>query len=191
MKRKRIDPGHMLPVQPVFIIGTWNEDGTPNFAPITWVSKTYVNTHKYILIISMLGAKRTKQNVLRTKQFSVNLASTDMLGLVDYFGHVSGNVAPKTAIPYTVDRAECVDAPTLDMSRWVCECEIIRNVTIDDSDTFFCAVKNVQLDERIDAPPFTGPSPGLDLTKLEPIIYSGDYHTVGQHLGKIGDFYRP
>ena len=28
MKRRSIDSGHMMPVQPVFIIGTYNEDGT-------------------------------------------------------------------------------------------------------------------------------------------------------------------
>ena len=191
MKRRSIDSGHMMPVQPVFIIGTYNEDGTPNFAPITWVSKTYSEEEGYLLIISMCGTKRTKQNVQRAGQFSVNLAGTDMLELVDYLGTSSGMSAPKAALPYDFSKAECINAPTLDMSRWVCECEVIKTVAIDISDTFFCRVRNVQLDETIVAPPFTGPSPGLNLTQLNPIIYSGDYHSIGQHLGMIGDFYKP
>ena len=40
MKRKSIGARHEMIVQPTFIIGTYNEDGTPDFAPITWVSKT-------------------------------------------------------------------------------------------------------------------------------------------------------
>ena len=58
MKRRSIDSGHMMPVQPVFIIGTYNEDGTPNFAPITWVSVTNERDDEYLLVISMAGTKQ-------------------------------------------------------------------------------------------------------------------------------------
>ena len=59
-------------VQPAFIIGTSNEDGSYNFAPITWVSITSENGDDYLLVISMFGTKRTKQNVIRTGKLSVN-----------------------------------------------------------------------------------------------------------------------
>ena len=47
-------------VQPAFIIGTNNEDGSYNFAPITWVSVTNEKDNDYLLVISMFGTKRTK-----------------------------------------------------------------------------------------------------------------------------------
>ena len=78
-KRRSVDPIYSMCVQPSFIIGTNNEDGTANFAPITWVSVTHGEGDGYLLVISMSGTKRTKQNVLRTKIFSANLVSTDML----------------------------------------------------------------------------------------------------------------
>ena len=28
----------------------------------------------------------------------------------------------------------------------------------------------------------------IDLTQLDPVIYSGMYHSIGKLLGKIGDF---
>lgn len=31
MKRKSIGTNHEMPIQPAFIIGTYNEDGTPDF----------------------------------------------------------------------------------------------------------------------------------------------------------------
>ncbi len=40
IKRKSIGTHFSMCVQPAFIIGTNNEDGTHNFAPITWVSIT-------------------------------------------------------------------------------------------------------------------------------------------------------
>ena len=184
MKRKSIGVRHEMIVQPAFIIGTYNEDGTPDFAPITWVSKTCEKDDDYLIVISMYGTKKTKQNVHRTKQFSINLVSTDMLMLMDYFGQTSGNDGIKDAIPYTYGKGFCADAPTLDLSRWVCECEVVQTVTTGESDTFFCRVKNVQVDERIDVD-----TRGIDLTAFDPVIYSGNYHSIGEFLGEIGDYY--
>ncbi len=45
MKRKSIGTRHEMIVQPTFLIGTYNEDGSPDFAPITWVSKTCEKEH--------------------------------------------------------------------------------------------------------------------------------------------------
>lgn len=184
MKRRSIGARHEMIVQPTFIIGTYNEDGTPDFAPITWVSKTCEKDCDYLIVISMYGTKKTKQNVRRTGRLSINLASTDMLELVDYFGQTSGAEGPKDALFYTFSRAVSVDAPTLDASRWVCECEVKETVTTGESDTFFCRIKNVQIDERIDVD-----TKGIDLTAFDPVIYSGNYHSIGRFLGAIGDFY--
>ena len=85
-KRRSVDPVYSMCVQPSFIIGTNNEDGSANFTPITWVSVTHEEGDGYLLVISMSGSKMTKQNVLRTGIFSANLVSTDMLPLMDYFG---------------------------------------------------------------------------------------------------------
>lgn len=184
MKRKSIGICHEMIVQPGFIIGTYNEDGTPDFAPITWVSKTCEKDDDCLIIISMFGTKKTKQNAHRTKQLSINLVSTDMLMLMDYFGQTSGKEGIKDDVPYTYDKGICVSAPTLDLSRWVCECEVDEIVTTGQSDTFFCKVKNVQVDERIDVD-----TNGIDLTRFDPVIYSGNYHSIGKYLGMIGDFY--
>ena len=86
IKRKSVGTHFSMCVQPAFIIGTNNEDGTDNFAPITWVSVTGEKGNDYLLVISMFGTKRTKQNVIRTGVLSVNLVSTDMLELMDYLG---------------------------------------------------------------------------------------------------------
>ncbi|MCM1024265.1 MAG: flavin reductase family protein [Prevotella sp.] len=180
MKRKSIGTNYSMCVQPTFIIGTYNEDDSPDFAPITWVSAT-CEGEDYLLVVSMFGTKKTKQNVIRTKSLSVNLASTDMLNLVDYFG----NPQKSTGKPeYSYKKSEYVSAPVLDISRWVYECEVVTSVKTGVSDTFFCRIKNIQIDENVEiADTFD-----VDLTKFDPIIYSGQYHSIGKRLGKIGDF---
>ena len=62
-------------VQPAFIIGTYDENGNANFAPITWVSITW-DTDRYLLVISMNGSKKTKQNADINKKLSANLVNT-------------------------------------------------------------------------------------------------------------------
>ncbi len=183
-KRRSVSPVYSMCVQPSFLIGTNNEDGTPNFAPITWVSVTQAQGDGYMLVISMFGTKKTKENVTRTGIFSANLVSTDMLPLMDYFGSRHAKDGKKDGMAYTVSRGEVLDVPVLDESRWVYECEVERSIRTGNSTTFFCPVRNIQIDERLECKDTFD----VDLTKLDPVIYSGKYHSLGKLLGSIGDF---
>ena len=184
IKRRSVDPVYSMCVQPSFLIGTNNEDGTWNFAPITWVSVTHEEGDGYLLVISMSGSKMTKRNVLRTGIFSANLVSTDMLPLMDYFGSRHAGDGKKNGIPCAVSRGEALDVPVLDASRWVYECEVERTLETGDSTTFFCRIRNIQMDERLVCRDIFD----VDLTVLDPVIYSGKYHSIGKTLGGIGDF---
>lgn len=184
MKRKSVEPKFSMCVQPSFIIGTNNEDGSYNFAPITWVSATCEGGDNYLLVISMFGTKRTKQNVIRTGLLSVNLVNRDMLPIMDYFGSKHAKDGKKNGITYGVNRGAVLDVPTLDESPWIYECEVSKSVETGDSTTFFCYIRNVQIDERL-SPKDTF---DIDLTVLDPVIYSGKYHSLGKILGEIGDF---
>lgn len=169
-------------VQPAFLIGTYDEIGTANFAPITWLSVTWDTDH-HLLVVSMNGSKKTKKNISANNIFSANLVSTDMLPLMDYFGSCSGNNAPKNAVSYAYSSGNTLNVPTLDASKWVYECEVAKTVQTGDSHSYFCRIKDVTIDEAIDI------SGGVNLTQFDPVIYSGHYHSIGEHLGKIGDFY--
>ena len=184
IKRRSVDPVYSMCVQPAFLIGTNNEDGTWNFAPITWVSVTHEEGDGYLLVISMFGSKMTKRNVIRTGVFSANLVSTDMLPLMDYFGSRHAGDGEKNGIPCAVSRGEVLDVPVLDESRWIYECEVEKTLETGDSTTFFCCIRNIQMDERLVCRDVFD----VDLTVLDPVIYSGKYHSIGKLLGDIGDF---
>lgn len=184
VKRKSVGTHFSMCVQPAFIIGTNNDDGSYNFAPITWVSVTNEKENDYLLTISMFGTKRTKQNVVRTGILSVNLVSTDMLEIMDYLGTHHAKDGKKNGISYAVCRGEVVDVPILDASRWVYECEVVNSIETGESTTFFCRIKNIQIDEQLECADIFD----VNLTKLDPVVYSGMYHSIGNLLGKIGDF---
>lgn len=85
---------------------------------------------------------------------------------------------------YDVGRGNVVDVPILESSRWIYECEMVESVEIGESTTFFCRIRNIQIDEKLEC----RDTFDVDLTKLEPVIYLGMYHSIGELLGKIGDF---
>lgn len=179
MTRKSIGHEHSMCVQPAFIIGTYDENGVANFAPITWVSITW-DTDRYLLVISMNGSKKTKQNAETSKKLSANLVSTTMLKMMDRLGSYSGSDALKNKFPY--ENGFTLNVPTLPESKWVYECEVTKIVQTGDTNTYFCEVKDVTVDASIDV------SKGYDLNALDPVIYSGNYYSIGKCLGKIGDF---
>ena len=64
------------------------------------------------------------------------------------------------------------------------EVYISRQIETGDSTTFFCRIRNIQMDESLQCEDIFD----VDLTKLDPVIYSGRYHSLGESLGKIGDY---
>lgn len=184
VKRRSAGTHFSMCVQPAFIIGTVNEDGSCNFAPITWVSATCEEGDDYLLVISMFGNKATKQNVIRTGKLSVNLVSIDLLPLMDYFGSRHAKDGKKDKLSYPVTTGKVVDVPVLDASRWVYECTVRHTFETGASTTFFCTIKNVQIDESVSV----SDAFDVNLTDFDPVIYSGKYHSIGKLLGEIGDF---
>ena len=185
MKRISLSEPQSMCVQPTFLIGTYDENGTANFAPITWMSVTWSEADNFMLVISMNGDKKTKQNLEKSSLLSANLVSCDMLEMLDYYGLRTGLDGAKDARGYEVEAGLKLHVPTLAASRWVYECEARKVITTGSTDTYFCPVKNVQVvDIGIDPE-------HVDLTLLDPVIYSGDYHSIGKHLGTIGDFEPP
>ena len=182
MKRINLDNEYTTHIQPVFLIGTYNEDGLPNFCPITWVSTTYDNDHS-LMVISMNGAKKTKDNIARANLLSANLVSVDMLELLDYFGSCSGLDEPKNALPYEYEDGRVLRVPTLNISRRVFECEVVNTFQTSDTTTYFCICKNCQQIEGLG-------EKYKDIALLEPVVYSGSYFKMGEFLGEMGDFFK-
>lgn len=184
MIRKNVEPIFSMCVQPAFIVGTNNEDGSHNFAPVTWVSVTEKKEAGYMLVISLTGETQTRENMKRSRIFSANLVSKDMLPLMDYLGAKHRANGPKNDMYYGVSQGNVLNVPTLDESPWVYECEVDDTVDNGKATTFFCYIRNVQMDTNLSC----ADTFDVDLTVLDPIIYSGRYHSLGEMLGKVGDF---
>ena len=175
--RKNFGAKTMCYPMPVFIIGTYNADGTPNAMNAAWggiseeaeISICVDNTHK------------TAENLMARKAFTVSMATAKMLAACDYVGIVSGNKEPDKFAKsgFHATASEFVDAPLIDELPMTLECEVISY----DEETcrLVGRIVNVSADESI-----LGENGKVDVSKLQPITYdpmNHDYLVLGEKVG--------
>lgn len=183
MKKVSMNPDWVFSPQPMYMIGTKNEDGTPNFCIITWLGFSFDRTPH--LMMSMGGSKRTKTNILREGKFSANMITEDNLWLADYFGCTSGDKGVKNDIPYTYSWGEKIEVPVLDESHWVYECSVDRVIELDGAHLFLAEIKNIQIDEAYSDMDMKK----IDLCQVKPAIYGPyQYFSIGEKLGEMGEW---
>ncbi len=112
----------MFPM-PVLMIGTYNEDGTPNMMNAAWGGITLEDQ----ITICIDTAHKTWANIAARKAFTVAFGTADAVASCDYLGLVSGNdVADKVAKSgFTAVKSEFVDAPVMAELPLVLECELV------------------------------------------------------------------
>ncbi len=167
--------------QQLFLIGTYNEDGSENFAPISWVSYTWGEPS--CLIISMHGQKKTAENFERTLQLSATVVTPELMT----FAEVCGSHENKERFFHKVKprfaRGEKLDVPLIEDSKWSFECRLNQSVKIGEVTTYFAEVVNINVAEEVLKLDF------VDLRKINPVLYSPmNYFTIGGHLGRMGEF---
>ncbi|MCL2884667.1 MAG: flavin reductase [Oscillospiraceae bacterium] len=168
--------------QQLFLIGTYNEDGGAHFAPISWVSFTWGPPS--CLVLSINGRERKKQtaiNIERIRLLSATIVTPDLLSFAEW--HNRATAKEGAAILRETERGKILNVPLLKETKWSYECEIIKAVRIGACDTYFAAIRGVNMREDVRKLDF------IDLREINPVIYSpGHYFTVGDYLGEIGDY---
>lgn len=183
MEKVSIAPEWVFSPQPMYIIGTKNEDRTPNFCVITWLGFSFDGAPHLMMTIG--GRKRTKDNILREKIFSANMVTEDTLWLADHFGNASAEEKQSGAVPYRFAWGRQVEVPVLDACPWAYECAVTRILGLDGTHLFLAEIKNIQIAreyEEMDRKK-------IDLTRLKPAVYAPyNYFSVGCKLGEMGQW---
>lgn len=183
MERFDMSPDFVFSPQPMYMIGTNNEDGASNFCVITWLG--FSKDEGPCIMMSIGGSKLTKSNILRDGRFSANLITEDVLWLADYFGTTRGEERAKTDLPYTVGRGSRVDVPIIEESHWIYECEVKKHLTLDGADLFVAKVMNIQVDSAWKDMDMEH----IELDRIRPTIYSPyQYYSIGEKLGEMGEW---
>lgn len=169
--------------QQLFLIGTEDEDGSPRFAPISWISYTY--GPPACLVMSIGGVKRTKANLEKRGQLTAAVVTPELLPFIEQCN--SSTYKEKLANlkkPFFV-KADEVSAPMVKDAVFTYECEVIDTKVFGECTTYFCKIRKIHASAEIMAMDF------IDITRIRPVIYSpSNYFLPGEHLGEIGDFSR-
>lgn len=183
MSKRSILPQRGFFPQPSYLVGTYKEDGEPNFALITFV--TFCSVDPPMLMFASRGKKATREQVERNKMFSVNLVTTEMMDIADYFGTHSGYSLDKCMVANVAfSKGEAVNAPVLDMSPWIYECELSDIIQVEGGAVYIGKVKNILVDDKIKDTDYGK----IDMINVDPLIYApGGYYKLGGRVGNVGE----
>lgn len=174
--RKNFGAKPILYPQPVFIIGSYDENGTPDAMNAAWGGISESNE----ISICLSAEHKTVKNILARKAFTVSMATADTVVPCDFVGLVSGNdrtdKMEKTG--FHTFKSSFVDAPIIEELPMAVECKLISY----DSKTcrMVGEIVNVCADEAV----LTDGS--IDPVKLRPITYDGmnhAYYVLGEKVG--------
>ena len=162
--KKNFKPKAWLLPQPVLIIGTYNEDGTPNAMNAAWAGQWDMSE----IMISM-GSHATTVNLNRCGDFTVAFANVDTMVASDYVGIVSGKTHPdkiaKTG--WKSEKGETVNAPVFNCFPMTMECRIKEKLFESPTGYYIIAeILNIVCDEA-----YLGENGKPDVEKMELITF--------------------
>ena len=176
--RKNFGAKTMCYPMPVYIIGTYNADGTPNAMNAAWGGIS----EEAEISICVDSEHKTAENILAREAFTVSMATAKYVTACDYVGLVSGNKEPDkfAKAGFHATKSEFVDAPLIDELPMALECELICYDP--DSCRLVGRIVNVCADESI-----LSDSGKVDVAKLQPITYDSmnhQYLLLGETVGR-------
>ena len=178
--KKSFDAKTLIYPTPVWLIGTYDQQGKPDAATIAWGG--VCSSQPPAVAISLRKPRYTYENIMERKAFTINVPSAEQVIVADYCGIVSGRNTDKfTAAKITPVKSEKVDAPYIKEFPMIVECQLIERIEIGIHIHFVGEIMDVKVEEamlREDGLP--------DIMKINPIIYAPEnraYHSVGQYLG--------
>jgi flavin reductase (DIM6/NTAB) family NADH-FMN oxidoreductase RutF len=163
---------------PVYIIGTYNENGTPNAMNAAWGGIS----EEQEISICISADHKTTENILARKAFTVSMATAKYMTACDYVGIVSGKQEPDkfAKAGFHATKSEFVDAPLIDELPMAVECELVSYDP--ESCRLVGRIVNVCADEAV-----LGENGKVDVSKLQPITYdpmNHHYLVLGEKVGQ-------
>lgn len=176
--RKNFGAKPMCYPMPVYIIGTYGADGTPNAMNAAWGGIS----EETEISVCISADHKTTENILNRRAFTVSMATAKYIAACDYVGIVSGNQVPDkfARAGFHATKSEFVDAPLIDELPMALECELISYDP--ESCRLVGRIVNVSADESV-----LGENGKVDVKKLQPITFdpmNNHYLVLGEKVGQ-------
>ena len=174
--RKNFGVKNWLYPMPVFIVGSYDENGVPNAMNAAWGGIYDTN----LVMVCLADDHKTTDNIKKSGAFTISFATSATVASCDYVGIVSANdVSDKFArAGFHATRSELVNAPIIDELPMTVECKLLK---FNEDGICIGEILNVSADESIlDA------EGKIDAKKLDPIIYDSVTHAYWNFGEKVG-----
>ena len=163
--------------QPVLIIASYDENGTPDAMNAAWGG---ISDDTQISMCLSAGHKTVK-NILKRKAFTVSMADAAHVAACDYVGIVSANNVPDKLekAGFHTTRSEFVDAPLIDELPMTLECRLVSYD--EESCRMVGEIVNVSAEESV-----LDENGKIDPGKLQPITFdpvNNAYLKLGEKVG--------
>lgn len=163
--------------QPVLIIASYDENGTPDAMNAAWGG---ISDDTQISMCLSAGHKTVK-NILKRKAFTVSMADAAHVAACDYVGIVSANDVPDKLekAGFHTTRSEFVDAPLIDELPMTLECRLVSYD--EESCRMVGEIVNVSAEESV-----LDENGKIDPGKLQPITFdpvNNAYLKLGEKVG--------
>ncbi len=180
MKKDLGSAGELFP-QSVFIVASYDEDGTPNAMNVAWGGECTRNE-----VAINIGDHKTTDNILATGAFTVAPADVAHVVEADYFGMATGRKVDKAkGSRLTFVRSDHVNAPVIDELPLTMECKVKDVRDWGGEKRFIGEIMNTRVDEVI-----LDDEGRVDFGKMKPIVYDSTrriYRVVGDVVGGAWD----
>ena len=174
--RKNFGPKTWLYPMPVLIIGTYDENGTPNAMNAAWGGIYDTNQ----VMVCLADDHKTTENIKKTGAFTVSFATAKTVAACDYVGIVSANDVPDkfAKAGFRAVKSEYVNAPIIEELPMTVECKLIK---FNEDGICIGEIVNASADESI-----LDENGKVDAKKLDPIIYDSVTHAYWNFGEKVG-----
>ncbi|AUN19024.1 flavin reductase [Clostridium botulinum] len=172
----------MLNPTPVVLVTSKSKSNKLNVFTVAWVST--ICTREPIIAMGIRPERLSYKYIKESGECVVNLATTDMVNIVDYCGVISGKKQDKiNYLKLKLNEGVSISTPSLDISPVALECELKSITPLGTHDLFLFKILNVKVDENL-----INANNKICFNKANLICYShGEYYGLSKKpLGSFG-----
>ena len=188
IERRIIPVSAACTAQQLYILGTYNPDGTLFLQTQAFVC--YISGPPEGMIVGIVESEKIKENIIREQAFSLNQCNVDMRFMVEsgwrgYEPETSGD----NAIGYS--KGVKLNVPLLDESPYVLECKVAQAFNVGNTMVFITETVCNHADSRY-IPPYPKSDEDVydwytkqNAKEFDPLLYAVKYFTLNENIGQL------
>ena len=179
--KKNMEPAPVAFPTPVYIVGTYGENDEPTAMNAAWGG--ICSSEPPCIMVAIRKSRYTYSNIMKHKEFTINIPDAAHVKEADYLGLVSGTEANKfEAAGLTAIRGAKVNAPVINEFPMALECRLYDTMETVSHVVMIGEIVNVAAEESC-----INEKGIIDAAKVDPMMFDPTgraYNKVGEIAGK-------